>query len=188
LVVTRRWRGKRVCASGTCRAPSRGPSTSPLDTLDTPLHRIQADVFADYFQFYLWDANTKPHAPVDWTERDSANRLKVAPNVVAICPVRNMTVPVVVELYAREPGYVSDDWDHIAECSLDAPSGALAVEECTGGTAATLSVQAGTYRVRAHFGRLGSLSEDKLRGDDHYLVALWPAPLAPLVVLKQWQR
>ena len=147
---------------------------------------LRVELFADYFQFYVWDNAVVPAAPTDWTDEDAANRLKVAPNVVVVCPVRNMTVPVELEVYASEPELLSDSWDHIAECSLDLPSGQLELHECTGGSRGVLSVVPGSYRVRAYFGRLGSLSEDGLSGEDHYRLALWPAPSRPLRVLKQW--
>jgi hypothetical protein len=185
-VVARRERASLFCARGALDALACGRSSSPLDAMDAPLQRLQAEIFADYFQFYLWDANA-PHAPVEWTDRDVANRIKVAPNVVVICPARNMSVPVVWELHHQAPGYTLDDWDHVVECTLDCPSGHLAMEECTGGTAASMKVAPGTYRVRAYYGGLATLSADGLDGDDHYLVALWPAASAPLAVLKQWR-
>jgi hypothetical protein len=156
--------------------------------MKTLLHRVQASVFADYFQFYLWDQRANPRAPDEWSDQDVSNRLKTAPNVVVVCPVRNMIVPVTLELHEQDPGYVADRWDHIAECSLDIPSGHLALEECTGQTKASMEVQAASYRVRAHFAGLTSLSEDGLDGNDHYLVTLWPAPSAPLIVIKIGNR
>jgi hypothetical protein len=154
--------------------------------MDTPSQTLRAELFADYFQFYVWDKGALPDAPTDWTEEDVVNRLKAAPNVVVVCPVRNMTVPVELEVLASEPELRSDPWDHIAECSLELPSGQLELHECTGGSAGVLSVVPGSYRVRAYFGGLDSLSEDGLSGDDHYRVTLWPAPRAPLRVVKQW--
>jgi hypothetical protein len=145
-------------------------------------------IFADYHQFYLWDQQMAREAPTDWTDADVARRLKAAPNVVVVSPVRNMTVPVEIEVHASEPPFRGDAWDHIAECSLDLPSGQLQVHECTGGQVASFKVAPGTYRVRAFYGALGSLSADGLEGKDHYLVVLWPAPPRELVVLKEWKE
>jgi len=145
-------------------------------------------IFADYHQFYVWDQQVEPEAPTDWTEADVARRLKAAPNVVVISPVRNMTVPVEVEVHEAEPPFQVDAWDHIAECSLDLPSGQLQVHECTGGPVANFKVRPGTYRVRAFYGGLASLSADGLEGKDHYLVVLWPAPPTELFVLKEWKE
>jgi hypothetical protein len=145
-------------------------------------------IFADYHQFYLWDQQMAPEAPTDWTEVDVARRLKAAPNVVVVSPVRNMTVPVEVEVHQSEPPFRADAWDHIAECSLDLPSGQLQVHECTGGSVASFKLQGGTYRLRAFYGGLASLSADGLEGKDHYRVVLWPAPPRELIVLKAWKE
>jgi hypothetical protein len=144
------------------------------------------DLFADYHQFYLWDEKVSPDAPSDYTDDDVARRLKAAPHVVVVQPVRAMTVPVTVEVHDAEPAFDQGAWDHIAECSLDLPSGKLQVHECTGGSVARFSVSPGVYRVRAFFGKLSSLDEDHFEGDDHYTVVLWPAPASELRVLKQW--
>jgi hypothetical protein len=155
--------------------------------MDTPSQTLNARIFADYFQFYLWDKAASPEAPTDWTDEDVANRLKAAQNVVVVCPLRNMNVPVAVEVHSSEPELRLSRWDHIAECSLALPSGQLELHECTGGSAGTLNVPPGNYRVRASFGGLGSLSDDGLSGEDHYLVALWPSASRPLCVHKRWQ-
>lgn len=146
------------------------------------------ELFADYFQFYLWDEEMAPEAPTDYTEADVARRLKAAPHVVVVSPIRNMTVPVTVEIHDTEPSFDAGAWDHIAECSLDLPSGKLQVHECTGGSVARFAVTPGTYRVRAFYGKLGSLDENGLEGEDHYTVVLWPAPFAELHVLKEWKE
>jgi hypothetical protein len=145
------------------------------------------DLFADCFQFYLWDEVVSPEAPTDYSEEDVARRIKAAPHVVVIQPIRNMTVPVTIEIHSEEPSFNADRWDHIAECSLALPSGKLQVHECTGGSAAQFALDPGTYRVRAFFGGLDSLDASGLEGNDHYSVILWPAPAADLIVLKQWR-
>ena len=145
-------------------------------------------LFADYHQFYLWDEEVSPDAPSDYTDEDIARRLKAAPHVVVVQPVRAMTIPVTVEVHDTEPAFDQSAWDHIAECSLELPSGRLQVHECTGGSVARFSVPPGAYRLRAFFGKLGSLDEDQFEGDDHYSVVLWPAPPTELRVLKQWRE
>jgi hypothetical protein len=145
------------------------------------------EIFADYFQFYLRDEGEQPHAPTDYTDEDIKRRIKVAPFVIVIQPARNMTVPVAVEVADASPTLVFDSWDHIAEASIDLPSGRLEIHECTGGSIDVLSVLPGTYRARAYFGGLNTLSDDGLDGDDHYRITLWPAPFAPVEVLKQYE-
>jgi hypothetical protein len=146
------------------------------------------EIFADYFQFYIWDAGVDPSAPIDYTDADLRNRIKVAPNVVVIQPIRNMTVPVELDVCSSDPGVELQDWDHVAECSLELPTGMLQVHECTGGAILDISVAPGVYRLRAHFGGLDMLSEDGLEGDDHYKIVLWKEQTpTPLRILKQWE-
>src|SRR5437899_9277800 len=102
--------------------------------MSSVLQRFEADVFADYFQFYLWDKVADPPAPVDWTDQDESNRLKAEPNVAVVCPVRNMTVPVTIEVLGGAPDYSLEQWDHVAECSLELPSGVLELHQCAGGS------------------------------------------------------
>jgi hypothetical protein len=96
------------------------------------LQSKKIEVFADYHQFYLWDRDTNPEAPVDYIDEDVLRRIKTGPNVVVIQPERNMEVPVEVEVHDADPGYIPDEWDHIAEASLHLPTGHLQVHECTG--------------------------------------------------------
>jgi hypothetical protein len=63
------------------------------------------NLFADYHQFYLWDEEASPDAPTDYTDEDVARRLKAAPHVVVVQPVRAMTVPVTVEVHDAEPAF-----------------------------------------------------------------------------------
>ena len=144
------------------------------------------EIFADYHQFYLWDHGASPDAPTQYTEEDTVRRIKTGPFVVVVQPERNMNVPVEVEITDEPPDLDLDAWDHVTEASLDLPSGRLEIHECTGGSIDVLAVSAGTYRVRAYHAGLRTLSEDRLDGDDHYRIVLWPAPFASLAVLKQY--
>jgi len=148
--------------------------------------RKRYEIFADYFQFYLWDEGAKPSPPTDYDRDDLVRRIKAAPYVVVIQPVRNMDVPVTLDIVDAAPPLDLDAFDHVAEASLDLPSGRLEIHECTGGSIDILTVAPGTYRVRACFAGLDTLSEDGLDGEDRYDLTLWPAPAAPVEVLKQF--
>jgi hypothetical protein len=144
------------------------------------------EIFADYFQFYLWDGGRRPDAPTDYTDDDTKRRIKAAPFVVVILPARNTTVSVEIEVARDRPGLSFENWDHVVEASIELPSGRLEIHECTGGSIDVLPVEPGTYRVRAYYGGLNTLSDDGLEGDDHYRIFLWPAPFSPEEVLKQY--
>jgi hypothetical protein len=148
------------------------------------VHDLQ--VFADYHQFYIWDGGTDPLAPVDYTDDDLRNRVKVALHVIVIQPMRNMTVPVRIEVRDTDPGWDPSSWDHVVECSLKLPTGHLEVHECTGAAQLDLRLAPGTYRVRVLFAGLDSLSSSGLEGNDRYVALVWPGDEQPLRVLKQY--
>lgn len=155
-------------------------------TVNRPQHWCHLEVFADYFQFYVKDAlNT--HIPEIWTEEDVENRAKVGDGVVVICPVRNMTVPVDVEIWEAAPNIERDAWQHIVEAPL-VTSGVIVIDECTGEPHAHFTVQPGEYTVRALFQGLDTLTEDGLDGDDHYGLQIWRSPCSALCVLKRWHE
>jgi len=142
-------------------------------------------LFADYFQFYLWDSGANRKAPEHYAPPDLERRIKTGPNVVAILTARNMTIPVTIEIVDAEPALDTAGWDHVAEASLHLPTGRLQLHECTGGVVADFEIAPGWYRVRCCHGGLDSIDGTGLDGSDHYHVALWPAPQADVRVVKQ---
>lgn len=145
------------------------------------------EVFADYHQFYVQDGEVNPPAPEDWSDADIAHRAKAAANVVVVCPVRNTTVPVQVELHDVSPQLQRSAADHLVECSLALPSGHLQVHECTGGAVLNWQIEPGHYQVAIVYERLGSLTFDGLDGDDRYRVLLWRGTERPLRVVQEWR-
>lgn len=149
------------------------------------IHKFE--VLADYHQFYVWDSGVNPEAPEDYTDEDVSRMVKVAKNVVVVQPVRDLDVPVELELCPSDPGCELATWDHVVECSVEIPSGKLQVHECTGGAVFDAAIAPGNYRVRVLFAGLGTLSYDGVDGDDRYRVVLWPGDIVPLTVIKQWR-
>jgi hypothetical protein len=149
------------------------------------LHHRTFDVSIDYHQFYLWDRGMTDQAPEQYTDEDVSRRIKTGPHVVVIQPERNDTVPVALEVHDADPGFEPSGWDHIAEASLELPTGRLQVHECLGGPVAEIAVEPGWYRVRSHHGGLGSVQESGA-GEDRYLAVLWPDAPSEVKVIKQW--
>jgi hypothetical protein len=116
--------------------------------------------------------------------------LAVAPGTVGVGTVRNMDVPVVVDVTDEAPNDDVADWDQVNECSLDVSSGLIVIAGCTDyfPEAARIAVPAGSYRARVYYRGLDSLSDDGLEGDDHYRVVLWPAAPGPVNVIKQRKK
>lgn len=155
------------------------------DSLD---QRIELELFADYFQFYLQDEQAKGDLSEAWTERAVERLMALAPGTIGVGTVRNMTVPVSVEIRRSEPADDLDAWDQVNDCSIEIPSGRLVVAGCTDHfpDARRVLVPPGCYQARLFYARLDSLSENGLEGDDAYRVVLWPGePVEPRVVKKR---
>lgn len=145
------------------------------------------NLFADYHTFYFMDDDVQPEIPSKVTDEDVRRRIKVAPHIVVVYSERSATVPVEFEVHDAEPVHDLSEWDHVTECSIDVPSGRLAILGCTDylPDAARIRLQPGCYRVRVLHAGLGTLSETGLDGDDRYRVVLWPGSPQNVRVLKQ---
>lgn len=148
---------------------------------------VRLNLFADYFQFYLQDESAEGDLSDYWTEEATERLLAVAPGTVGVGTVRNMVVPVSVDVLESEPPLDAAEWDHMTECSIQIDSGQLVVAGCTDyfPEATRIPLAPGTYAVRVSCGGLASLSADALDGDDHYRVQLWPGIATEAKVLKQ---
>lgn len=151
------------------------------------LYKRHYEIFANYHQFYLMDADKYSNAPLDYTNEDIRRRIKAEKYIVVIQPERNMTVPVDLEIFDSAPDEDFENWDHIAEASLDLPSGKLQIEECCGETKDIIVLPSGSYRIRASYGDLDKLSYDGLEGEDHYKIVMWQAAFENVKILKQYE-
>jgi hypothetical protein len=144
------------------------------------------EIFADYFQFYLQDEPVQGNLGDSWTEEAVERLLAIAPGTIGVGTVRNMDVPVVVEVTDQAPDDDVAGWDQVNECSLDISSGRIVIAGCTDyfPDAARIVVPPGSYRARVYYGGLDCLSDDGLEGDDHYRVVLWSAAPGPVSVIK----
>jgi len=154
------------------------------DPLD---QRVELELFADYYQFYLQDEQAKGDLSQAWTEQAVERLMALAPATVGVGTVRNMTVPVTIEVRRSEPADDLEAWDQVNDCSIEVSSGRLVVAGCTDyfPDARRVVVPPGCYRVRLFYGKLDRLSEDELEGDDLYRVVLWPGDPAEPRVIKQ---
>jgi hypothetical protein len=143
-------------------------------------------LLADYFQFYLQDEAASGDLSAAWTPDAVDRLLAVAPGVIGVGTVRNKDVPFEVEVLSEAPSDDPGVWDRINECSVTLDSGKAVIAGCTDyfPDAARLTVVPGVYRARIYYGKLGSVSPDRLEGADHYRIALWLAPEGPLIELK----
>lgn len=152
------------------------------------MQKFEFQLFADYFQFYLEnDSGAETDRSSLWTPEAVKNLLAVSPGVIGIGTVRNMTVPVTVEILDGEPMEDTGAWDQVSECSLEVPSGRIVVYGCTDylPDAARINVTPGIYKARIYYGKLAALSEDGLQGEDHYTVVVWQGSQIPARIIKQ---
>jgi hypothetical protein len=144
-------------------------------------------LFADYFQFYIQDEGAELDLSESWTPEAVQRLLAVAPGTIGIGTVRNMNVPVQVEVADCAPENDLAGWDQVNECTIETSSGRLVIAGCTDyfPDASRIELPPGTYRARVYYGDLQKLSADGLDGDDHYRIVLWGASPGPLMILKQ---
>jgi hypothetical protein len=146
------------------------------------LHHNTLDV--SYRQFYVEDINSDADTGHIWDHPldDPLNgyALGTLPNTIAVGTRRwGGDIDVDIELLDQRPTIDYNEWDHIAECSLDVPSGRIRTYGCLSDpdTTPTLDLPPGTYRVLIYYGGFDTVDENDgagLTGDDHYRVTLWP--------------
>ena len=136
---------------------------------------IELTIFADYHQFYLQDDDERFGGLSNaWTPEATERLMATAEHVVGIGTVRNMTVPVRIEVGPKLPSLEPSQWDMVNRASLVCSTGRIVVAGCTDyfPDARRLSVIPGTYDVLVGYKNLQSLSVDGLEGDDSYHVFL----------------
>jgi hypothetical protein len=150
--------------------------------------KYRFDLLADYHQFYVQDELAEGNLGDSWTPEATERLLALAPGTIGVGTVRNMQVPVEIEVRNGAPDEQLDGWDQVNECSIQVDSGRIVVAGCTDffPNAARIVVRPGSYRVRVYYGKLNSLSPDGLEGEDHYRMVLWQRRFGPPFVLKQW--
>jgi hypothetical protein len=151
------------------------------------MSRCELSLFADYFQFYLQDEEATGDLSESWTEAATEDLLALAPGTIGVGTVRNIDVPVVVEVGSAPPPDAFDAWDQVVECSIEVPSGLLVIAGCTDylPDAKRIEMAPGSYRARIFYGGLDTVGADGVEGEDCYRVCLWPHPVGAPVVLKR---
>src|SRR6266850_827574 len=141
------------------------------------MREFRYEIFADYHQFYLQDDDqSKGDLSEAWTKEATERLLAVAPHVIGVGTVRNMTVPVSISVHDSRPKIREEEWDQITTASLKIDTGRIVVAGCTDyfPEAARIDVKPGVYEAIVCYGKLNSLSADGFEGDDLYCVHLFP--------------
>jgi hypothetical protein len=144
-------------------------------------------IYAGYHQFYLSrdeESLVGSGGESFWTVESIRSLLAAGPGLLGIGTATFGHVPVSVEISRKAPEAETTGWDHVTEASIDLRTGRLYLAGCPSGSAGSISVIPGVYRVRIHSASLGAA--DGEMGHDHYRIVLWPEPLSPPRILKQW--
>jgi hypothetical protein len=149
-------------------------------------------LFADYFQFSIEDEEARP-SPSEYVETVDgtiADMISPGRGFVNFATVRNTNVPVSLRIEAGEPPADLDAYDHVAEASVEFPSGRLMVMGLGeySPDAARVDVEPGSYRARILCRGLDTLDTLGLDGDDSYTVVVWRAAPSPPRVLKRHEH
>jgi hypothetical protein len=115
------------------------------------------------------------------------HRVLSSDGVLVISTARSVIVPVRVELHDTPPTIGVSLIDDAVETTLRT-SGEIVMAGLTEylRDAARTKVPAGELRVLAISTGFGTLSKNRLKGDDRYFVHLWLARGADTVVHRQW--
>ena len=138
----------------------------------------ELNLFADYFQFYIQDDDTVFGDLSDaWSQSAVENLLATSDHGLGIGTVRNMDVPVFVEVLESLPNLNPAEWDKINIASIDCDTGRLVIAGCTEyfPEAQRIPVNPGRYQVVIGYKGLDTLSADKLDGQDSYHLFIAPA-------------
>jgi hypothetical protein len=155
-------------------------------------------VYASYHQFYIVDSSPFRYAkpgkfPGDpgeaalWNRQEFEDRLAAIPGMLAVSTGSYGYVRVETEIHTSEPELQLDQWDHVTEGPLEMKSQDLMIIGCIDNGGEVLAVTPGFYRVRCCHANLAG-ARDSNEGADWYLVQIWPAPSAPVQVLKRAER
>ena len=141
------------------------------------MREYQLEIFADYFQFHLYDEKLNPNFGDAWNQFSVDNLLALTNEGIGIGTVRNMDVPVNIKIFETEPK-LKEDLNRvfqINEADLNINSGNLVVIGCTEyfPKAKRIELEKGIYRVRIYYSDLDKLSEDGLDGEDKYEIEIW---------------
>jgi hypothetical protein len=147
------------------------------------------DIFADYFQFLLMDESSQDACTAVWSDEAVERMLVAGSTSVSLGTLRNVTVPVSVNISIAEPTVNLERFDHAVSASLSVPSGQLVVMGCTGylPEAPRIKVPAGTYQLLYLASGLGSITYESDPADDQYCVYLWPGSSHEPALLKHWR-
>lgn len=152
------------------------------------LHKFQ--LFADYFQLYITDDNSKTDTSDIWNDKSLEFKLAVSKSTLAIGTFRNMDVLLEIEICTEEPNINLEEWDHASKGYLTIETGRCVVFGCTDylPDAKRVDLPNGNYSAISLAKGLNTITEEWEDAEDLYKVYLWPSSVRDYKSLKQYEN
>ncbi|MFG3302904.1 hypothetical protein [Micromonospora chersina] len=152
-------------------------------------------VFADYYQVLVFDEATTSNFADAWADPDKPTGLVVDQDALSVGTEVNVDVMVRVEITPGRPVMAEQEFDYLAEASIEVRSGQLVVMGCTDfqPEAARFGVPPGWVRVlvgRSNLDvaqRLGLESDESADTMERLSLWVWPEEASAPVVFKRWE-
>lgn len=156
---------------------------------------MELRLFADYFQIHVLDEGS--HAVLDqvWNDRTLSDRIVALRDILGIRTEVNVDVNVNVVWSANPPRLDVEGFDHVAEASIEIPSGRMVVMGCSDyfPDAPRLEVTPGWVRIRVQKSNLTNAvaadidSDQSVETIERIRIDVWPAAPSGIDVVKRWQ-
>jgi hypothetical protein len=153
-----------------------------------PPQGIRGVVHCDHHTLLLVDAGTAQVRPAVWHNGLVAGQRGAA---LITTGIHTGQVRVSAEVLQSPPGQAdTDDWDDVAEVSMQALTSSLVLRGPTSASALNIPLPGpGHYRIRVHArGRDANIDGVAFEPTEDYRIILWPAPPGPAAQHKLTDR
>jgi hypothetical protein len=152
--------------------------------------RHDLEIFADHHQVLLKDADHDGDPGSLWTTETVRDMVGVDDGIVGFATLRDMDVPVRIELHDAEPMIDASAWDQIVECSVTCPSARLRIMGCSDHEpdAFIIDLPSEAVRLRILWSGMATTGADGMDGEDEHVVQIWPGETTPPLHVKRWHR
>ena len=152
-----------------------------------PIWAHDLAVYSEYGQFQVADRESV--LALEWDAGAFQRHLAVANDVVSVATTTMYgDVAVRIEAWDAEPPLDLSAFDQAVEASFEVPTGLLSVTSVSSDMKLPSQLTPGWYRIRVASQNLadGAGAVATQRGDDRYLVQLWPESESLPSVSKEW--
>jgi hypothetical protein len=157
------------------------------------MEKYTFNIFADYHLVFIQDETVLENGldiSDSITDQTCKDMVALEMGTICIMPVRNMTVPIEIEIIDESPSYKLDGWDQVVDCGIDIPSGKVVIYGATDDTSKSprVALAPGNYKARIYYGGLHTLNPSGTEGADHYKIVLWPGKSTEVQFIKKYQK